>query len=333
MNNAGRTPEAGFSLLEILITTAILLVVGGIVLSAIVRMTAAQQTIWNRTEMHSGVRSATELLQQEIGQAGRASLPSPGYATLAANVTSTDSTATLNSTSGIFNNELLVVEANGDESSAQETVQVTNVNSSTQITVNQITSNGITAPRFHYTHATGAIIRPAGGFATGVVPPDSSVSGGTYPNGSTGYKLKLYGDINGDGNMVYVEYRCDTTTNFALYRTMVNWNALPATKPNPPTADLILLSNITSNPAATSGGSALPCFQYQMDGTNSYVLDVSVTLTAYSQTVDPITKKSQKETKALLNISPRNVISTWMAAGGNADRIQPMPLTITALLP
>src|SRR5438034_9731182 len=49
-------------------------------------MTKSQTTIWNRTEMHSGVRGATELLQQEVGQAGRVSVPgtvaSPGVITL-----------------------------------------------------------------------------------------------------------------------------------------------------------------------------------------------------------------------------------------------------------
>ena len=38
-------------------------------------MTSAQATIWNRTQMHSGIRGATEVLQQEVGQAGRVTLP------------------------------------------------------------------------------------------------------------------------------------------------------------------------------------------------------------------------------------------------------------------
>ena len=52
---------------------------------------------------------------------------------------------------------------------------------------------------------SGAGIAAVGGFATGVVPP-------TVANGSTPSLLKLYGDINGDGSMVYVEYTCDTGT-------------------------------------------------------------------------------------------------------------------------
>src|SRR5436309_12458980 len=68
--------EAGFTLAELLIATGLLLVVSSIVTSALMQMTNPQQTIWNRTEMHSGVRGATELLQQEVGQAGLIGLPS-----------------------------------------------------------------------------------------------------------------------------------------------------------------------------------------------------------------------------------------------------------------
>src|SRR6185369_10001915 len=67
--------ESGFSLMELLVATGILLVVSGVVTQALLQMTTSQATIWNRTEMHSGIRGATELLQQEVGQAGRLSFP------------------------------------------------------------------------------------------------------------------------------------------------------------------------------------------------------------------------------------------------------------------
>src|SRR2546423_9408125 len=67
--------QAGFSLLETMVAMAVLLGVGAIVMYGTVRMINTQGTITNRTEMHSSVRSATELLQQEIGQAGRNSPP------------------------------------------------------------------------------------------------------------------------------------------------------------------------------------------------------------------------------------------------------------------
>lgn len=66
--------QSGFSLPELMISVALLMVVSGTVMSALLQMTKHQSTIWNRTQMHSVVRSATELLQQEVGQAGRISL-------------------------------------------------------------------------------------------------------------------------------------------------------------------------------------------------------------------------------------------------------------------
>ena len=65
------SPESGFSLIELLVATCIFLVITGIVASALKQITQSQSTVWNRTQMHSGVRGATELLQQEVGQAGR----------------------------------------------------------------------------------------------------------------------------------------------------------------------------------------------------------------------------------------------------------------------
>src|SRR5258708_24911346 len=72
-----RKKQVGFSLLETLVALAVLLVVGGIVMTGMVQLMKTQSTIANRTEMHTSVRSATELLQQEIGQAGEVSLRAP----------------------------------------------------------------------------------------------------------------------------------------------------------------------------------------------------------------------------------------------------------------
>jgi hypothetical protein len=96
------------------------------------------------------------------------------------------------------------------------------------------------------------------------------------------------------------------------------------------TASQILLGNVTVNPNSTA------CFNYQpvlsING-NVYVTDVAVTLTVQTQIVDPITRKVQTETKALLNVSPRNVYNTSVLDGfGYVERVQPIPATITALL-
>jgi type II secretory pathway pseudopilin PulG len=322
-------PEAGFTLAELIIATGLLLAVSAIVTSALVRMTNHQQTIWNRTEMHSGVRGATELLQQEVGQAGRITLP--GTVTLqsavaGANpcVTATVTVATDaggSPTAGMFVNELLTT-LDGDN---QETVTITAIPSSTQFTA-----------CFTANHSIGAVVLPLGGFATGIVPPNIA-------NGSTANLLKLYGDINGDGKMVYIEYYCDngdagTTGSFNLYRNVMPFDQAP---PKPAVTNaMILLSNVHTNPPDPTTGAARPCFQYQTATVNvngtpyTFVLDVAVTLTVQTQQIDPITRQYQFETKALLNVSPRNVFSAWELAGINyTNRVQPTPASITALLP
>ena len=49
---------------------------------------------------------------------------------------------------------------------------------------------------------------------------------------------------------------------------------------------------------------------------------------------DPITGLFQTETKALLNVSPRNVFNVWQLAGlGVNDRVQATPASVLALLP
>jgi hypothetical protein len=56
-------------------------------------------------------------------------------------------------------------------------------------------------------------------------------------------------------------------------------------------------------------------------------------LTVQTEQIDPITKTYQTETKALLNVSPRNVFNAWSYAGMSyTHRIQSTPATIEALL-
>jgi prepilin-type N-terminal cleavage/methylation domain-containing protein len=309
--------QAGFSLPELLIAVTILLMISSAVTSGLLQMTHSQRTIWNRTQLHAGVRSATELLQQEVGQAGRIALP--GTATLAAAVAIGVQTVVVNidgavpaTMSGFFVNENLVVGSGG----AQESVVVTAVIAGTK----QVTAT------FASAHPAGAAVQALGGFATGIVPP------APYVNGSTATVLKLIGDINADGKMVYVEYTCDFSTNPGnLYR-----NVMPYDQPPPKvaaTSSQVLLNNILPNPGGTA------CFTYMPNprpivGANTFVLDVAITLTVQTQVVDPITRQFQLETKALLNVSPRNVFNVWqLASAGVAERVQPIPATVTLLLP
>ena len=333
---------AGFSLIELLFATGLLLVVSSIVTTALIQMTNSQKTIWNRTEMHSGIRGATELLQQEVGQAGRIATPEselplifatgcggcngvtsamvqptcdPAAPSTGAVTVSVDSVAGLWATSGVKPSYVMLTTMDGNN---QESFRVASINAAA-------TPPTITAC-FTKTHAPGAVLMPLGGFVTGIVP-NSGV-----PNGSNGSVLKLYGDINGDGNMVYVEYTCDTVAG-KLYRNVMPWNTPAASKP-PNDDSMVLLANVKGNP-----GNA-PCFTYQLsppiviNGTSFvFVLDVAITLTVETEQIDPITKVKQTETKALLNVSPRNVFNAWEFAGMSyTDRIQSTPTSVMALV-
>jgi hypothetical protein len=297
-----------------MIALAILLGVTGIVMSAMMQMTMTQGSVANRTEMHSSVRSATELLQQEIGQAGKISLPAA--VTLSGAVTTPNLGIAIavgvSSAAGMFNNEQLVVDTGDNE----ETVTATTVDP---------VANTITAV-FIIAHASAAPVRVAGTFASGIVPKGAT-------NGSTDFLLKLYGDINDDGNMEYIEYKCDTSGG-NLYRNVVTI-APGATKPAV-APSMVVLSNLQPNPPDPGASTPAPCFKYQQKtvSPDTYVVDVSVTLTVQTQNVDPQTNQFQTETKALLNVSPRNVFEGWqLASAGVANRIQPMPATVTSLLP
>lgn len=309
-----RRGPAGFSLVELVVALAILLSVSAIVLTLMAQMMRSEGTVSNRTEMHSGVRSATEVLQQEISQAGRVTLPAA--VTLTSNVTGNTAAASspnVSSTTGMFVNEQLVV----DTGQYQETVTLTAVAAGT-----------ITAI-FANSHSSGAPLTVVGAFPSGIVPPTAAPA--NFANGSDGSVLKLYGDINGDGNMVYVEYTCDTTGG-NLYR-----NSMPLTQATKTTlgSSQILLSNILPNPNDLNNN-PVPCFEYQVKsvGGNYYVVNVAVTLTFQTQNPDPTTGQYQTESKALLYVSPRNVFEGWEMAGmGLTNRIQPMPASVTSLLP
>jgi type II secretory pathway pseudopilin PulG len=296
--------EAGFTLIELMVSVLVLMVVSGVVLQGMLGLSRINDVVANRTEMHAGVRNATELLQQEVGQAGRVSLPG---STLSDAVAPGMATVLVSSTAGMFPGLHLVVDIGGN----QETVTLTAVNTATS----QITA------RFVNGHAANAPLSVSGGFAAGVVPT-------TMANGSTGNVLKIVGDINGDGNMVYVEYTCDLASG-RLFRNPMPYDA--AVKPAP-TIEEVLLDNILPNP----GDPGPPCFTYQertIDGT-TFVVGVAITLTVRTQDRDPITKQFQTETKALLNVSPRNVFNVWqMESLGYSNRVQPLPPATALLLP
>jgi hypothetical protein len=92
----------------------------------------------------------------------------------------------------------------------------------------------------------------------------------------------------------------------------------------------ILLNNIQPNPDGSD------CFTYEVRTVvnDDFVIDVAITLTVRTERRDPQTGAFQTETKALLNVAPRNVFQVWQMATMNMNnRVQPIPASVTALLP
>ncbi len=317
-----RDSERGFTLVETLVAMAVLLIVSAGMLEAMLQMSRAESLVFNRSAMHDGVRSATELLQQEVGQAGSITLPAPVALTQA--VAAGPNTVTVSSVSNMFANEYLVVGTG----LAEETVQVTAVGTSPA---------SITAT-FVQAHPSGAPVAVRGGFATGVVPcvnqaacPGSAVGTATFANGSTGYLLKLYGDINDDGRMVYVEYTCDINAGL-LYRNVIEDAVTPGAAPAKPAPGptQVLLDNLTDPDTGR-----VPCFVYQQQTVppNTFVINVAISLTTRAQFRDR-SAGIQKETKSLLNVAPRNVFNSWLLASmATGNRVHGMPQSIQSLLP
>jgi prepilin-type N-terminal cleavage/methylation domain-containing protein len=331
-----RAKQKGFSLIELLVSLAILVIVAGTVIAGMINTTRSQGTVMNRTQVHASVRNATELMEQEIGQAGKlGSSPGLQFSTAIAAVGSATPTLTATSgtaTDGLFVGEQLVVDPS---TTNEETVTITAIPSTSSITAT-----------FANTHSANTPVIVLGGFASGIVPPESSskfVFSGTgtthttlsSSQASSGSVLKLYGDINGDGTMYYVVYKCtpDSSGKGTLYRYI---SATDITAATTLPAGTLLLDNLAINPA-DSNGNVTPCFTYQTKDTavtinggqvtETFVINVAVTLTIQTQNKDAKTGQYQSETKALLNISPRNVFDAWELASAPSGytRAQPMP--------
>jgi prepilin-type N-terminal cleavage/methylation domain-containing protein len=336
--------QKGFSLLELMVSVAILVIVAGAVIMGMIRMTWSQSTVMNRTQMHSSVRNATELMQQEVGQAGRIAAQ-PGLQlttaiTVPAGSTSVDATPTItttattgNATDRLYVGENLVIDPS---TTNEETV-----------TISVITPPSTIKATFLNSHLANVPVLVMGGFASGIVPPttssmdllvgnntDTTTMPLTSATASSGSTLKLYGDINGDGTMYYVTYHCDQTAG-TLYRYISDTNDLNTASKITGT---LLLDNLGTNPPSNSPA---PCFTFftkdapvNLTGggtaTETFVVNVAVTLTVNTQNKDLQTGNTQTETKALLNIAPRNVFEAWQLAGSPSGyvRAQPMPLNV-----
>jgi prepilin-type N-terminal cleavage/methylation domain-containing protein len=304
--------QAGFTLIELMISVGILLTISAFMMRGTLDMSGLNTKQSNQSELYAAIRNATSLLQQEVGQAGRLAFPAP--VTVASAIPSGDQWVVVSpSVTSMFVGMKLEVIGKSATSDIEEIVTVTAVDA----------GNSRIRAMFTFAYLAGARIMPAGGFAEGIIPT-------TKANGSTASTLKIVGDINGDGSIVYVEYTCDWN-NGRLYRNMMPYTA--ASKPALAT-EQVLLDNLQPNPPLN--GVPRPCFTYDQRTIKNYtyVINVAIMTTVRTDERDKQTGQFHTVTKALLNVAPRNVFNVWQVASLTyIDRIEPLPASVVLLLP
>lgn len=291
-----RSPKQnqGFSLLEMMVSVAILLVITGAAFAALSQSQKAYGTQQLQADMHAGVRGTVELMTQEIGQAGSLNF-APQTIPSAITGNTTAQTVTLSSAANIYVGETLTV----DTGSNQEFVTVTAVNDAS----NQVT--GV----FNNSHAAATPVTALGVFPNGVLTT------------TAGNSLQIFGDINGDGTLTYVEYDCNPGTTTAP-GTLTRTSTVLAPGVTTQNAPQVLLNTLLVNPSGT------PCFTPSM-GTGgavtagncnvgasvfTCVTDMQVMLTVQTAEEDPSTHSFTPMTKSVLNISSRNVFAAYAIA-------------------
>lgn len=287
----------GFSLLEMLVSMAILLVVAGTAFGAMNGFANIYGSTMMKADMDSGIRSAAESMTQEIGQAG--ALPY-NVLTLSSAVTASASAQTVTvvgSTVNLFVGQNLLVDAG----LAQEDVTITAVPSASSITT-----------IFKNSHPAATMLDGSGVFAEGIL------------HTSTPTQLQLMGDLNGDGTIVYVEYNCNpnATGTGTLTRSITT---LPATVENPPT---VLLQNLITNPVLGNACFTYPALTTMTVSAKTYnfFTSVGLSLTVQSPNKDPQTGQYQTLSKSFMNISPRNVLAGLdMATTGQTNKLNLNP--------
>jgi|HubBroStandDraft_6_1064221.scaffolds.fasta_scaffold291673_2 prepilin-type N-terminal cleavage/methylation domain-containing protein len=332
LHSSGSTCR-GFSLPELLVSMAVLLVVAGGVVSIISFNEQTFGRIEQQSDMYENVRAVAELMAQEIGQAGFVDLPAGATLSAAVTKSATAQTVAVSSTTSMYAGEILLVDPGPNE----EPVTIVSL---TSTSVNGIFANN---------HPTaGAVIYAIGVSPNGIVAPSTSATtpggvscvtvptGVTYTatDGSTCNVLNVWGDLNSDGTLVYVRYTCNTTTTPGTLTRSVTTITPGA---NTVSTAQTLLSTLTPNPPSSA---PTPCFQYDLSTqqitvngvTSTYYMIANIGLTLSVQTLkpDPLTGQYLTMTKSFLDLSPRNILAGYEQANwGDASRLQNQPPNVT----
>ncbi len=307
--------EDGFSLLELLAALGILLIISGATLSAVNYYQKNYSRTQQLTDMHSGVRGAVELMTQEISQAGLINSLDSTAANINASLSLSSTGSPIAQTVPVDNASLFYAgeELQVDTGANQETVVVASIVDATHI-------SGI----FTKNHTSGAALYAVGTIAEGVVPPPNP---STYDKTTCCDTLQIIGDVNGDGTLQFVEYKCDWSYVDGTGATVPSLTRSQSkiTPNGAKSAAVALVKHIKKNPIPSGGTTNTPCFLFdtrnlsvtETDGTTLnywYTTNVSLTLTVETDKKDLQTNQTLTMTKSFLDLSPRNVNGAYQLA-------------------
>jgi type II secretory pathway pseudopilin PulG len=287
----------GFTLLEMMVGLGLLMVVSGAAFTSAVYFQKSFASTEAKIDTVSSMRNAMELITQEVEQAGSVdfvpvTIPNPVTLNAAAQ------SVTMSSAAAMYPGEILTVDTMANEEN---------------VTIISIDGNNVRGI-FTKSHAASAPVD-----VLGVIPQGIINSG---PNASTATELRMVGDFNGDGNILYVRYICDTAGG-TLTREATPISAVAKN------AGVVLIDNLTVDPQGQ------PCFSYNTPGavgTNTFTTNVAVQLTSRTQEIDNFTN-ARPTTFDILNLSPRNLVYGRSIAGnGLTYGLQPLPVN-SAVIP
>jgi type II secretory pathway pseudopilin PulG len=362
--------ESGFTLLELLISMALMFVIFGTAVGGLNYFQKQYRSANMTKTLQQQMRAAVAEMSQDIGQAGlansgmvyRLELPANSTTTTQSNteyllnaaVAANASTmqlklppnSTLSSpTTGLSPYQRLLVDTGGTTAPGlQDIVTVGSVNTST----NTVTLNIIDGePGFTYAHAAGAAVIPFGVYPEGIVYPDGTQGASSVTS------LRLFGDLEGDGLLKFVIYQCPAQGRVGAFTRDV-YDLASSTL-----LDHVTLLDYVDNTVDSSGNYSGCQFIYSpvptgnsntiaavklADVSNArFVLGVSVSLRARSSAVDPQTGSYLWESRSFLNIQPRNIRNAYNRAVASQStatandlyqlQVKPYSATGTAYLP
>ncbi len=265
-----KNSEAGFSLVELMISTALLMIIAGGIISAMNSSQKRYRQSEAERALHQQMRGAIDQITQEISEAGlvptgmelisgvtASAVTTAGFTTQIPTLTVAWATGgaqsiTVSTVAGLFANENIWVDTGANA----EAVTIGSINTSTKVITLETTgfipnTSGLSSLSGH---AIGAPVFPRGIFPAGVLVPQT-------PQGSTNSTLRLLGDINNDGVLNLVQYDCPQTganTTSSLVRSVWSFTTSSWVTTNTPVLDNVTSCQFSYTYTANLAGAADP---------------------------------------------------------------------------